>query len=168
MQMTGAHNNSGKTEAESQSASSTPDGQIGMSIKITQSKALSLISEYLPEGSPVQVSDIAFKGPDLVQVAGSLPVSQITDSSSLPTKLLTGILPDTLSFEAAFRISCQNGVIAAKPASLSVENVSVPVSLLPASVSDSLSSMLNDRLSAAGFIVQNVKITDGSITVDLE
>lgn len=169
MQLSSASGKGGsKIDSQNGSSVTDPKQEVGISITVSQSRALSLLTGYLSDNSPVEISDIVFQKPDLVRVSGTLPLSQLSKSSSLPSKLLSDILPDAFSFKAACRIACKNGVITATPDSLSFDDVSVPVSLLPSSVTQSLNTMLNQSLSTNGYSIKNVRITDGFITVNLE
>ena len=150
------------------SSSVLPDGSTTVNLRWSNTQIKDFLTQALERAEiAIDVQDITLLEPDTISMTGSIPrdtAINLLDISTIPSKealrFALRLLPESLEIELSFKAEAVDHTLSVTPLKLVTQGISLPVSILPNSVTDSFHSLVASALKEQHCTLDSLFIAD--------
>lgn len=146
-------------------------------IEITQEKLRELLESAMEDSFPLTLDEVTISADSTLTFSGSAERDKFIEmldgqgsALSALERMTLQLAPEEIAFSAKVGVSydAPNGTVALAPQSLTVAGLSIPTSLLPASVVEMVNTALTDFFASYGRTPAGLTLYDGYMRIYFE
>ena len=152
-------------------ADSIVTGDTGLSVRVSQEKANSILRSSLPGNLYISDVQLSFNADESIRVTGLLNLRRAAKEHTETAGILSGItslLPEEIGFSAVLNILAANGGISVRPDTIEVMGYTLPAGIIPSAVTDAVEKSITEAVAGTGLEITAIHVEKGAVTVDLQ